>query len=238
VSDGYPEVIMRSIKTFAAAALLAVSVSSLASGQEGPRPFRDSWFWGLRAGALTYYGYQAPVTASSVGGRYIAPFAGLDWVITRTNGGLYVSYSQAFLKTQGVIANGPTAADTGFRSVSVSGLRRVDALGMMFPGSFVKWHPYIGLGVSFRILSDVDANGPFTGQKQFDYAQSAVNDNKATLGPAFLIGSQYRTKFATVFGQLMVSSTTREFLLANGRTANGSLELGLRYNVGPSVDRQ
>jgi hypothetical protein len=229
---------MRSIKTFAAAALLAVSVSSIASGQESPRPFRDYGVWGVRAGALTYYGYPAPVTASTALNSSIAPFVGLDWVITRTNGGLYLSYSQAFLSTQGVIPNGPTAADTGFRSVSINGLRRFDMLGMLFPGSFVKWHPYIGLGASFRILANVDANGPFAGQKQFDYAASAVNDSKATLGPAFLIGTQYRTKFASVFGQVMVSSTTRDFLLASGHTANASFELGLRYNIGPSIERE
>jgi hypothetical protein len=229
---------MRSIKTFAAAALLAMSFSSLAGGQEGPRPFRDAWFWGVRTGGLTYYGYPAPVTASTVGGSYVAPFVGLDWMITRTNGGLYVSYSQAFLNTQGVIANGPTAADSGFRSVSINGMRRFDMLGMLFPGSFVKWHPYVGFGASFRILANVDANGPFAGQKQFDFAQSAVQDTKASLGPAFLIGSQYRTRLASIFGQVMVSSTTREFLLANGHTANASLELGLRYNIGSSVEHE
>jgi hypothetical protein len=229
---------MRSIKTFAAAGFLALSVTSLASGQEGPRPFRDSWFWGLRTGALTYYGYAAPATGALPGKAYVAPFVGLDWLITRTNGGLYLSYSQAFLSTQGLIPNGPTAADSGFRSVNVDGLRRFDMIGMLFPGSFVKWHPYIGFGGSFRIIANVDANGPFPSTKQVDYAASAVNDTKASLGPAFLLGSQYRTKFASVFGQLMVSSTNREFLLAGGRTANASFEFGLRYNLGSSVEKE
>jgi len=127
---------MRSIKTFAAAAFLAVTVTTLASAQEGPRPFRDSWFWGIRTGALSYTGYSTPANAATVPATpYVAPFVGLDWLITRTNGGLYVSYSQAFLSTQAAILNGPSSADTGYRAVNVKGLRRVDMLGMLFPGS-------------------------------------------------------------------------------------------------------
>jgi hypothetical protein len=227
---------MRSIKTFAAAAFLALSVTTLASAQEGPRPFRDSWFWGLRTGALTYTGYSAPLNAATVPATvYAAPFAGLDWLITRTNGGLYVSYSQAFFTTQGAILNGPTSADTGFRAVNITGMRRVDILGMLFPGSFVKWHPYVGFGASMRYLGDAEAAGPFTTQKQAEYADFVVNDFKASLGPAFMIGSQYRTRLASVFGQIMVSSMTREFLLASGQTTNVSLEFGLRYNLGTSI---
>jgi len=62
-----------------------------------------------------------------------------------------------------------------------------------------------------------------------------VNDLKASLGPAFMLGSQYRTRFASVFGQVMVSSMSREFLLASGQTTNFSLEFGLRYNLGTSI---
>lgn len=228
---------MRSIKTCAAAAILAASITTVA-GAQAARPFRDSWFWGLRAGALTYSGYSATANPNLAGASYVAPFVGLDWLITRSTGGLYVSYSQAFLTTQGQILNGPTSADSGFRSVSVDGLRRVDALGMVFPGSFVKWHPYVGFGVSFRYLADAQANGPYTTQKQIDYANSAVESVKASLGPAFIIGSQYRTKFASVFAQAMASSVSRDFLLANGHTTNFSLELGLRYNLSSSIDQE
>lgn len=224
---------MRSIKTFAAAAFLAISVTTAAKAQSG-RPFHDSWFWGVHTGALTYSGSNANPTLP--GSASFAPLVGADWLITRTNGGLYVAYSQAFLSTKGVILNGPTSADTGYRSVNVSGLRRFDFVGMLYPGSYVKWHPYIGFGVSFRYLSDAEANGPFTTQKQIDYANSAVNDVKASLGPAAIAGVQYRTKLASIFGQAMVSSTSREFLLSNGHTATLSTEFGIRYNIGSSVE--
>ena len=226
---------MRSIKTLAVTTLLAISATTVASGQ-APRPFRDSWFWGVHAGALTYSGSNTANPALP-GSSSVAPLVGGDWLITRTNGGLYVAYSQAFLSTTGLILNGPTSADTGVRTVKVNGLRRVDFLGMLYPGNYLKLHPYLGFGVSFRYLADADANGPYATQKQIDFANSSVNDVKASLEPAFLAGAQYRTKFASVFGQMMVSRTSKEFLLANGHTASLSMEFGLRYNIGSSVER-
>lgn len=222
---------MRSIKTYATAAFLAISVTTAASGQAG-RPFRDSWFWGLRTGAMTYYGYNGANPASTS----VAPLVGLDWLITRTNGGLYVSYSQAFLTTRGVVPNGPTSVDSGFRAVQVNGLRRFDLIGMVFPGDFIRWHPYIGFGGSFRYAANATAVGPFPSTKQIDFANSAVNDVKAGIGPAFIAGAQFRTKLMSVFGQAMVSTVGRDFLLASGHTASLSTEFGIRYNIGSSID--
>jgi hypothetical protein len=227
---------MRSITIYAAAALLAISVTTAASGQS-ERPFRDSWFWGVRGGATNYYGYSATANPALPGTASIAPLVGLDWLITRTNGGLYVAYSQAFFSTNGAIANGPTSADSGYRKVSVDGLRRLELMGMLFPGDFIKWHPYVGFGVSFRYLANAAAIGPFPGNRQIDYANSAVNNVKAGIGPAFIAGAQVRTKLVSVFGQAMVSSVARGFLLANGHTANVSTEVGIRYNIGSSIDR-
>jgi hypothetical protein len=226
---------MQSIKTYATAAVLAISVASAASAQAG-RPFRDSWFWGVRGGATNYYGYSASANPTLPGSGSVAPLVGLDWLITRSNGGLYVAFSQAFLSTNGVILNGPTSADSGYRKVSVDGQRRIELMGMVFPGDYIKWHPYLGLGVSFRYLANAAAVGPFTSNKQIDYANSAVNDVKAGIGPAFLAGTQYRMRPFSVFGQVLVSSVGREFLLANGHTASVSTEFGIRYNLGSSIE--
>lgn len=227
---------MRSIKTYATAAFLAISVTTAANAQAG-RPFRDSWFWGVRGGATNYYGYTATANPTLPGAAQVAPLAGLDWLVTRTNGGLYVAYSQAFFSTNGVILNGPTSADSGYRKVSVRGLRRVELMGMFFPGDFIRWHPYIGFGGSFRYLADAVATGPFVGNKQIDFANSSVNDVKAGIGPAVIAGAQFRTKLMSVFAQALVSSVGRDFLLANGHTANVSTEIGIRYNIGSSIDR-
>jgi hypothetical protein len=225
---------MRSIKTFSGAAILAFSVTTAANGQEA-RPFRDSWFWGIHGGAMTYSGANT-LDPTQTGSSSAAPTVGVDWLITRTNGGLYLSYSQAFLSTQGAILNGPTAADSGYRLVNVSGMRRFELAAMAFPGDFIRWHPYVGLGVSFKYLASVQAAGPFTTQRQIDFATSTVESAKAALGPAFIAGGQYRLKRMSVFGQLLVTTVGQDFLLYNGHYASLSTEFGLRYNIGSSID--
>ena len=227
---------MRSITTYATAAFLSLSVTATAQGQAG-RPFRDSWFWGLQGGAMTYSGYASAANPTLAGTMYYAPTVGLDWLITRTHGGLYVSYSQALFSTKGIIVNGPTSADSGYRTVDIDGLRRLDAIGMLFPGDFIKWHPYFGFGVTLRYLANAAAAGPFASSKQIDFANSSVNASKATMGPAFIIGSQYRVKGLSLFAQGIVSTMERDFLLANGHNTGLSAEFGVRYNLSTSVER-
>jgi hypothetical protein len=225
---------MRSIKTFLGASFLALAISTAAHGQEG-RPFRDSWFWGIKGGVTTYGGANV-LNPTQAGNSAAAPVVGADWLITRTNGGLYVSYSQALFSTSGVVQNGPTAADSGFRVVDVSGMRQFELAAMAFPGSFVRWHPYVGFGFSFKYVGDAVARGPFTTQKQQDFATATVSDAKAGIGPLFIGGAQYRMKRMSAFGQLLVTSVGRDFILSNGHTMSLSTEFGLRYNIGSSID--
>lgn len=223
---------MRSVKAISAVAMLVLSASTV-SAQAG-RPFRDSWFWGLYGGGLTF-GPANPVPTLP-GNTTVAPIGGADWLITRTHGGLYVGYSQAFMKTTGVILNGPTAADTGFRFVNIEGMRRFNMLGMLYPGDYLRWHPYLGFGVELRYAADAEAQGPFTSQKQIDFAASAVEDVKASLGPSAILGIQYRLRPASVFGQATVSRMADNFLLTNGHATNFTFEFGIRYNLGTSIE--
>jgi hypothetical protein len=231
---------MRSLMTVAAACL-AVSVATPAGAQAG-RPFRDSWFWGVHGGVMTYTpSNQTDPTLP--GSSSIAPIIGADWLITRTKGGLYLSFGQAFLSTGSSIQGGPSAADanTPF-DVEVENLRRLDLVVMAFPGDYIRWHPYLGFGFSFRSLGFAQATGPFatdnvTRQKQVDYAAATVNDFKATIGPAFIAGGQFRLKRISAFAQFLASTTSQDFLLANGHTLSVSTEFGFRYNIGSSIDR-
>jgi hypothetical protein len=226
---------MRSMKTLAAAAMLAATAFTTADAQIS-RPFHDSWFWGVNGGLVTYAdGDINNPTAPGV--AQYAPTIGLDWLITRTTGGLYVSFSNAFVTSQGIILNGPTSADTGFRAVDVKNIRRFNMLGMVFPGNFIRFHPYAGAGISFAYIGDAVAAGTFTQQKQIDYAASVVNDTKASFGPAFMGGMQYRLKYVSVFGQAAITAMGKDFLLSNGHTLNFGMEFGVRYNMGTSIER-
>jgi hypothetical protein len=227
---------MRSFKTIAVAAGFLVAATSV-QGQ-APRPFHDSWFWGATAGIVSYASAD-PTTPSLSGGSSVAPEVGVDWLITRQKGGLYLGVSQGFVTTTGAVLNGPTSADTGFRAVDVKNLRRVNLMGMAFPGDFLRFHPYLGFGFTFGYLGAAAAQISSTDtQKQVDFAASAVNDTKASIGPAFMAGAQYRLKFISVFGQFTASALSKDFLLANGNSMSTALEFGLRYNIGSSIDRQ
>jgi hypothetical protein len=227
---------MRSIKTIAVAAGLLGAAASLHA--QAPRPFHDSWFWGVTGGMVSYSSAD-PTTPALSGGSSIAPAIGADWLITRQKGGLYLGVSQAFVTTTGAVLNGPTSADTGFRAVDVKNLRRVSLMGMAFPGDYLRFHPYIGFGFTFGYLGAAAAQFTSTDtQKQVDFAASAVNDTKASIGPAIMAGAQYRLKFLSVFGQFSASALSKDFLLANGNSVSTALEFGLRYNIGSSIDRQ
>ena len=77
---------MRILRALTIAASV-VALPSLATAQQG-RPFKDAWFWGVKAGGLS---------VADTGGSYsFAPMVGAEWLITRTHGGLYISAGQAF----------------------------------------------------------------------------------------------------------------------------------------------
>lgn len=224
-------------KKLALTALLALSAIAPASAQ-GPRPFRDSWFWG-GFGGMTSYTPVNTIDPAAAGSATLGAQVGADWLITRQTGGLYVSVAQSFITSQGAVLNGPTSADTGFRFVDVKGLRRVNAAAMMFPGDFIKLHPYVGFGIAFDYLAS--AQPQFTvsdTQRQEDFAASSVSEVKAALGPLFIVGAQYRALNAvSAFGQFTASAMSKDFLLSNGNPISVGFQLGVRYNIGSSVDR-
>jgi hypothetical protein len=228
---------MRVIKHLALTACLALPAISTAAAQ-GPRPFRDSWFWGAYGG-LTSYTAANTVDATAKGTSSLSPQVGADWLITRKTGGLYLSLAQAFVTSQGAVENGPTSADTGFRYVDVKNLRRLNLAAMAFPGDFVRMHPYVGFGIAFDYLGAAAPQlSPTDTQKQEDFALSAVSEVKAALGPLFIAGAQYRALNAlSAFGQFTASAMSRDFLLSNGNPISVGFQFGLRYNLGPSIDR-
>src|SRR5438552_13656869 len=119
---------MRAVRSaLIATIMLGLTVSTAAA--QSTRGFKNSWFWGLKGGAQVYSVY------SDTSG--LAPLAGIDWLITRTNGGLYVSYDHSFLN-QFVIVNdsvNPLDTQNGRRGrhIDINGLRRVTIAGMLFP---------------------------------------------------------------------------------------------------------
>lgn len=219
---------MRTIRALTIAASVVAAIPTLASAQRG-QPFKDAWFWGVKGGGFTL--------ADTAQAYRQAGLAGFDWLITRTHGGLYVSATKAFVTQQALVFRDPTAADSGFRVVDVKGLRKLDMAIVGFPGEHLIFHPYVGLGLTLLDVADAQPRQPFANGDQLSFAESQIQNGRAGFTPFFIAGAQWRVRYLSVFAQGTMNPAQKNFLLYNGRPYNFSYELGLRYNVGSSIDR-
>jgi len=219
---------MRTIRALTAAAALMTALPGLATAQEG-RQFRDSWFWGLKAGGFSY--------ADSSGEYHQAPLIGAEWMITRTNGGLYIAGAQGFLSTQTLFNSNPNNPDSTFRSINLKNVRRLDVAAVGFPGQHVKWHPYVAAGFSMVQVAGASAQGNYNSVDEFTTTQALIQATRVSFTPLFMAGAQYRMKKMSVFGQLLMMGVQENWLLFNGRSLMPSYEIGVRYNIGTSISK-
>jgi hypothetical protein len=219
---------MRAIRALAVAAFVALDVS--AAMAQPTRHFKDSWFWGAKGGA-TYYQVQSSPNA-------IVPMAGADWLITRTHGGLYVSFDYSIFSRDSVFVNDSLSPlDTVPRTVILSGLRRFTMAGMLFPIQTYRVHPYIGLGFAMNSIAYAAAQGTYRNSVQAQLVDATVAQFKSVASPVVMIGSQFRLPAVSLFAQLTASPANSNFFLYNGSNWRATGEIGLRYNAGTSIDR-
>lgn len=219
---------MRTIRALTIAAAIVAALPSISSAQTG-RGFTDSWFWGVKAGGLTL--------ADSAGSYRQAGLAGVDWLITRTRGGLYISGSEAFFTSQAFVAPDPVNPDTGTRVVNTHNMRKLDVAAVGFPGEHLLFHPYVGIGFTMGAITNAVAQGPFTAVDQVTFANQQIQSTKVAFYPLLIAGGQYRFSWASAFGQATMNLVHQGFLMYNGRPYNFTYEFGLRYNVGNAIDR-
>ena len=220
---------MRLLRVLAAASVLAALLSQTSAAQDD-RQFKDAWFWGIKGGAISFN------SATTTDGG--APLVGAEWLITRTRGGLYISFDQAFFSTQGgFVDRDPDSTFTRF--VRLKNMRRFSMSGMVFPMSTRNLHPYAGVGLSFNQIAGASLLSGPTSTARFAIAQDSIRARKAAFSPIFTAGLQARLTRFSVFAQGTASPTQQAFFLSNtgGSSFNLSFEIGARYNVGTSIDR-
>jgi hypothetical protein len=221
---------MRLLRVLAAAS--AAALLAQPSAAQAGRQFKDAWFWGAKGGALVYSSNYSTDNA-------VAPLAGIDWMITRTYGGLYVTVDQAFFSTQGSFREvGPTGLRD--RVVNLNNLQRISAAIVGFPMQSPSLHPYIGLGMGMNRIGSVGSTAPFDNPNQLNAAADSVQDKRVSFAPFVIAGAQKRLPMFSVFVQGTGTFLHNDFFLHNPRPKFGiqySLEGGIRYNVGSSIDR-
>ncbi|HEY9226241.1 MAG TPA: hypothetical protein VIP11_06325 [Gemmatimonadaceae bacterium] len=219
---------MRTIRALTIAAAVVAALPMLATAQGG-RQFKDSWFWGVRAGGLTL--------ADSGSNYVVAPAVGIDWMVTRKHGGVYLAASQSFFDQHSFMLRDPVTIDSGFRAIRLKNMRRFDAALLGFPGDQINVHPYVGIGFSVEQIASAVAEGPFSNVDQFNYAALVIQDEKVSITPVFMGGVQWRLKPISVFAQLTAAASQRSFIAYNGKPWNVGLDLGVRYNTGTAISR-
>lgn len=213
---------MRTIRRIATALVLSAAVPMAAEAQSG-RHFKDSWFWGAKAGSMVF----STTTTSNV----FAPQIGAEWLITRSRGGLYLSFDQAFFDEVTTVSDG-----TGNEySVRIRDSRRATAAALAFPVTWGHIRPYAGVGLAITFITSARVTDSLEDPEEDMFVRDMVAQHKDRASVIGMAGAQLQYRRFSLFGQgtLMPGQLTN---LMNG-SATWVLEGGLRYNIGSAIDR-
>jgi len=218
---------MQKLRAVAVAVAATLVVSASAQAQE-KRDFDNSWFWGFKSGINTF---QVPESGGNSTTSTID--LGLDWLITRTHGGLYISGNQSIFQRDVQVFD--PASLTGFRTVRVNDMRRITAAAVVFPKHFGGVTPYFGLGYEIAVLGDarvfVDSVNTFPSNAFLDQVES-MRSRAAVTG---LFGVQMQASRVAVFAQESLLPANNNFLFPS---VMSFFEFGVRLNFGSSIDRE
>ncbi|HEY6088753.1 MAG TPA: hypothetical protein VD771_03085 [Gemmatimonadaceae bacterium] len=214
---------MQKLKAVAVALIATIVVSASASAQ-GVRNFDNSWFWGFKSG-VNSFSVPGHGNTSTVD-------LGIDWLITRSKGGLYVSGNQSIFEKDLEFLD--PASNSGRRTVRVNDMRRITFAAVAFPKHFGGITPYGGIGYMIAVLGDarvfVDSVNTFPTNAFLDEIERE-RSRGAVLGMA---GVQIQTKRMAIFAQETLLPSNSSFLF---RSVLSFLEFGVRWNFGSSIDR-
>jgi len=205
-------------------ALVATLVVSASANAQEMRNFDNSWFWGFKSG-VNSFSVPGHGNTSTVD-------LGIDWLITRQKGGLYVSGNQSVFERDLEFVD-PTS-NSGQRTVRVNDLRRITLAGVVFPKHFGGITPYGGVGYMIAVLGDarifVDSANTFPSNAFFD----EVDRERSRSAVVGLAGIQIQTSRAAIFAQETIVPSNQTFLF---RSVMSFFEFGVRWNFGSSIDR-
>jgi hypothetical protein len=201
---------MRTVRWLSLGLALATVLPSVAMAQEG-RLFKNAWFWGAKGGFTSFSTDRVK--------NAVAPSLGVEWLITRSRGGLYASYDQAFFNEETVVftqAYGP-------HTIRMENMRRVTL------------RPYGGVGLALNFIQNVSPVDPFTSADQETLVARRAMDTKDRAAFIVMAGVQLQYLRFSAFGQASVMPAQARFMM-NSRPVY-HLEGGIRWNVGSSIDR-
>ena len=211
-------------RLLAAVPLLLCLAATTAHAQQ-EQLFRNSWFWGLHAGS-TSIGTPTRSTGQ-------ASTLGAEWMITRTDGGLYVAYDQAsFSRMSGVV---DPSASNGVRPVAIHDMRTISIGGVAFPWHAGHFRPYAGLGYALSLVGNADIQADSLNTTPPSGLSQNVDDARSRSSVFALAGAQWQINRTAVFAQASFIPSSSRFLVTKPIT---TIVAGIRYNFGTSIDGQ
>lgn len=208
---------MRTVRWLVSGLALMALLPSISAAQAG-RLFKDSWFWGAKGGIATF--------STTSGASEVSPMAGVDWLITRSRGALYVAADQAFFRSTSTV---PDNAGNQY-TVGIHDLRRYTAALLAFPVTYGVLRPYGGIGFSLNLIQSLSFNDTLSDPAQANLVMSRAADQKDRAAFIAMAGVQAQFQRFSLFGQATFMPAKSNFLL-NGRSTYFA-EAGIRYNVG------
>lgn len=212
---------MRTMRWLTAGLVFTTALGTTANAQAS-RYFDDSWFWGVKSGVATF--------SPTLGGNETAATYGAEWLITRTHGGLYVSFDQANVSTTSAVLDANTS--DGVRPVAVNKLNRIGFAALVFPKRFGMLRPYAGLGLSVDIVGSASPTAGSNDDNVDEAVFQRVDEQRSQAAVLGMAGVQVQFDRLAIFGQASVIPGQSTFLLGNHTL--GFFEGGVRYNFGSS----
>ncbi len=207
-----------------AALPLFLCLAATTAGAQQQQLFQNSWFWGLHAGGTVI---GTPNTGSGAVGT-----VGADWMITRTDGGLYVSYDQASFGRMSAIAD--SSEPNGSRQVALRDMRTVSAAAMAFPWHSGHFRPYAGVGFALSVIGSATAQLDPPNPAPSDRVIQDVNNARSRTTFFGLAGAQWQVRRTAIFAQGSFIPSSSSFLITKPIAAFVG---GIRYNFGSSIDQ-
>ena len=225
---------MRLFRASVAAAVAAAAFARPLSAQTGTFPFQDAWYWGAYGGQLSF-----PTSVE----RKIAPTIGGDWMITRPNMALRVFAEQSYFDATSTITDYPTGAP---RIVTMTDMRRIGVNAMLFTPPINNLRPYFGLGYAFNFIREAAPLGSYfasTPTVTADSSQKIVLarvNSARTAGKLFgQVGMLYTwRRWAPFVEYTVMPSQGAKKWLVNGDGFTSAWSVGVRFNVGTSIEKK
>src|SRR5687768_18415548 len=108
-------------RCLASAIVFAAMIPAAGLTQLPRDDFKDSWFWGVKGGVISF-------STTTLEDR-TEPVVGGEWLLTRTQGALYLALDQSLFRASSTVTDTTGAA----HDVTISDMRRFTMAAFAFP---------------------------------------------------------------------------------------------------------